>query len=221
VASLEQRLVKLQQFYGTLSAPPRDPFILFVWEVLSAHSTPRKTDAALNTLKRLRALTPDSLWKAPPAKLEEAVRQAGPYLEQRLGALRTGAEIFRRSPKLPATIRGPLPAARRALKPLPQLGEAGAQRMLLFAADHPLLPVDARVNRVGVRLGYAPSGQDFRRSARAVQRAMTAELQPGADRFRRAFLYLSHHGGSTCTEREPHCSVCPILAGCPEGERRT
>jgi endonuclease III len=220
VFSLEQRLAKLQQFYGTLSAPPRDPFILFVWEVLSVHSAPRKTDAGLNALKRLRALTPDSMWKAAPAKLEQAVRQAGPYLEQRLQALRSGAEIFRRSPKLPATIRGPLPAARRALKPLPQLGEAGAHRMLLFAADHPVLPVDARVNRVGVRLGYAPSGQPFRRSARDVQRAMTAELQSGADRFRRAFLYLSHHGAVTCTEREPHCSVCPILAGCPEGAKR-
>ena len=34
---------------------------------------------------------------------------------------------------LPTAIRGPLPAARRALKPFPQLGETGAHRMLLFA----------------------------------------------------------------------------------------
>ena len=38
--------------------PPRDPFTLFVWEVLSGHSTPRKRDAALASLKRARALTP-------------------------------------------------------------------------------------------------------------------------------------------------------------------
>ena len=51
-------------------------------------------------------------------------------------------------------LAGPLGPARRALKPFPQLGEAGAHRLLLFAADHPILPVDARLNRVGRRLGY-------------------------------------------------------------------
>jgi len=87
----------LQKFYGTLPRPPRDPFTLFVWEVLSVHSTPRKRDAALAALKRIRALTPDAMWRAPQKKLEESVRLAGPYLEQRVNALRTGVEIFRRA----------------------------------------------------------------------------------------------------------------------------
>ena len=134
--------------------PPKDPFTLFVWEVMSAHSTPRKRDAALAALKRIRALTPDSMWRAPQKKLEDSVKLAGPYAENRLQALRTGVDVFRRSPKLPAIIRGPLIAARRALKPLPQLGETGAHRMLLFAADQVILPADARVTRVGLRLGY-------------------------------------------------------------------
>jgi len=145
---------------------------------------------------------------------------AGPYREQRLQALRTGVELFRRSPNLPATIRGPLPAARAALKPFPQLGEAGAHRMLLFAADHPILPVDARVARVAVRLGYGEAGDDFRRQARSIQEALTRELPPTVDAFRRAYLYLSHHGGATCTEADPHCVVCPLLPECPEGQHR-
>ena len=33
--------------------------------------------------------------------------------------------------------------------------------MLLFAADHAILPVDARVNRVGRRLGYGEPAGDF------------------------------------------------------------
>jgi endonuclease-3 len=227
VVSLAQRVTHLEQFYGTLSAPPRDPFILFVWEVLSAHSSPRRADAALAALKRLRALTPDSMWKAPPARLEAAVRLAGPYLERRLQALRTGVEQFRRSPRLPAIIRGPLPAARRALKALPQLGQPGARRMLLFAADHAVVPIDAEVHRVMVRLGYgrtimsgvadtAPTPK----SVRVARAALTAEFGAGSAALRRAWLYLSHHGAATCTERDPHCSVCPLLEGCPEGERR-
>ena len=218
--NLEQRLTRLEEFYGVLSAPPRDPFILFVWEVLTVHAAPRKVESALSALKRVHALTPDAMWKAPRAKLEAAVALAGPYLEQRLLALRAGIDLFRRSPTLPAVIRGPLPAARRALKRLPQLGDVGAHRMLLFAADHPVLPVDVRVNRVGLRLGYGRPSEPFRKSARSVEQALTAELPQTLKAFRRAYLYLSHHGAATCTETDPHCAVCPLLPECPEGKRR-
>ena len=109
VSRLESSLKALQAFYGVLPLPPRDPFMLFVWEVLSVHSTPQKRDAALAALKRIPALTPDSMWRAPQKKLEESVRLAGPYTENRLQALRTGCDLFRRSPNLAKTIRGPLP----------------------------------------------------------------------------------------------------------------
>jgi len=220
VTRLENLLARLQKFYGALPSPPSDPFILFVWEVLSVHSTPRKRDAALGALKRIRALTPDAMWRAPQKKLAESVSLTGPYLENRLRALRIGVDLFRRSPTLPVIIKGPLPAARRALKPLPQLGETGAHRMLLFAADHPILPIDARLNRVGQRLGYGAPDDDFRKSSRSVQAALTKELPSSAAAYKRAFLYLSHHGAATCTDADPHCPVCPLLDDCPEGKAR-
>jgi endonuclease III len=221
VTRLDDALVALRQFYGILPMPPRDPFTLFVWEVMAAHSTPRKRDAALAALKRIRALTPDAMWRAPQQKLEASVALAGPYREQRLNALRTGVGLFRRSPNLPATIRGPIAAARRALKPLPQLGETGAHRMLLFAAEHLILPVDARVSRVGRRLGFGEPSEDFRKQARSIQGALSSELPRSVDAFRHAYVYLSHHGAATCTETAPHCVICPLLSRCPEGQERT
>jgi len=220
VSRLDTILSRLEKFYGALPAPPRDPFILFVWEVLSVHSTPRKRDASLAALKRIRALTPYAMWRAPQKRLEECVAIAGPYLEQRLERLRTGVELFRRAPALTSILKGPLPAARRALKPFPTLGEGGAQRMLLFAADHPVLPVDARVSRAGRRLGYGEELADFRKTARSVQAAIVAELALQPDAYRRAYVLLSHHGAATCTEADPHCGVCPLLDQCPEGKRR-
>jgi len=220
VARLETLLNALQKFYGVLPPLPHDPFMLFVWEVLSVHSTPRKRDAALAALKRIPALTPDAMWRAPQKALAESVALAGPYADNRLQALRTGVDLFRRSPNLPKVIRGPLPAARRALKPFPQLGDAGAHRMLLFAADQTILPVDARVSRVGRRLGYGEPAADFKREARSVHGALTRELTASPDAYRRAFLYLSHHGGATCTESDPHCVVCPLLKDCPVGSSR-
>ena len=112
MSRLETLVDALQKFYGALHSPPHDPFGLFVWEVLSVHSTPRKRDAAFGALRRIRALTPDAMSRAPQKKLEESVALAGPYAEQRLRALRTGVDRFRRSPELPKVIRGPLPAAR-------------------------------------------------------------------------------------------------------------
>ena len=217
---LDSLVGRLEKFYGALPSPPSDPFTLFVWEVLSTHSTPRKRDAALGALRRIRALTPDAMWRAPQKKLEESVALAGPYLEQRLRALRTGVDHFRRTPTLARTVRGPVAAARRALKVLPQMGEGGAYRMLLFAADHAVLPVDARVSRVARRLGYGEAHADFTKTARSVREALGAEMPNDVRAYRRTFLYLSHHGAATCTEADPHCGVCPLLSECPEGQRR-
>ena len=221
MSRLERLLGELESFYGRLPTPPTDPFTLFVWEVLSVHSTPRKRDAALGALKRVRALTPDAMSRVAQKKLEESVVLAGPYLEQRVRALRSGVDVFRRSPRLPAVIRGPLPAARRALKALPRMGEDGAYRMLLFAAGHPVLPVDVRLARVARRLGYGGQQADLTRTARAIRTALSAELTGTLDAYRRAFVYLDHHGAATCTEGDPHCGVCPLLPDCPEGKART
>jgi len=216
VSRLERLLAGLKTFYGRLPGPPRDAFAFFVWEVLSNHSTPRKRDAAFNQLKRLRVLTPDSMWRAPVARLEPAVAAAGPYLEHRMQRLRTGAQIFRRSPDLSARTRSAVPSALKAIKRLPQMGgDGGAYRMLLFAADHAVLPVDARLSRTALRLGYGEAGGTFTRTARSIRQAVGAELVAEPDVYRGAYLYLSHHGGMTCTEADPHCAVCPLSADCP------
>jgi endonuclease-3 len=217
---LQTLLGRLYRFYGLLPTPPKDPFILFVWEVFSVHTTPLKRDAAMAALKKLRALTPDSLWRLPMSTLEPIVKAAGPYADNRLDNLRSGIETFRRNRDLPYVIKGPLPAARRAIKPLPQLGEQGAQRMLLFTADHAVLPVDNRVSRVARRLGYGETRKQFSQTARSVREAACRELPSTLEAYQRAYVYLSHHGAMTCTEAHPHCTVCPLLKECPEGKKR-
>jgi endonuclease-3 len=220
VSRLERLIDELKAFYGTLPTPPQDPFQLFVWEVLSVHSVPHKRAAAMGALKRNRALTPDAMWKVAQKKLEDSVRLAGPYLEQRVNALRAGVDIFRRNPTLAATIRGPLPAARKALKGLPRMGEGGAYRMLLFAGDDCVLPVDARLSRVVRRLGYGEKQSTFPKTARSIREAVSVELPSTLQAYRRAYIYFDHHGAATCTEADPHCTVCPLSKECPEGQRR-
>ena len=212
---------KLQKRYGVLPSPPADAFALFVWEILSGHSTPRKRDAAFRALKRQRVLTPDAMWRASSKVLEASVALAGPFRDHRLMALRKGVDVFRRSPTLATTIAGPLPAALRQLKPLPRMGgEGSAYRMLLFSANHAVMPVDARVARVATRLGYGESQRDLSKTARAIRQAVSADLAGAVDSYRRAYLYLEHHGATTCTEKDPECDACPLLSDCPYGQQR-
>ena len=219
VSRIEELLGRLGTFYGALSAPPRDPFALFVWQVLDTRSAAHRRDLAFGALKRLRALTPDAMARVPQGQLEAAIGLVGSSMEQRLQALRGGANVFQRAPRLPALLRRPLAVARRALMPLPPLGLADAHRVLLFSGDHLVLPVDAHVTRVGTRLGYGAAEPSRPASARLVRRALEAELPRSADTYRRACVYLSHHGAVACTERSPHCAICPLISDCPSGVR--
>jgi len=206
VSRLERLVGKLKEFYGLLPTPPSDAFMLFVWEVLSFQAPPLKRDAAFGALKRNLSLTPDSMSKVAPKKLEESVKLAGSYFEQRLRALKTGTTVFQRDPDLPAAIKGPVPAAQEALSTLPQMGEGGADRMLLFAGDHRVLPMDTAVRRLVRRLGY--------------DEVPDKELPESLDAWKRASVYLSHHAAVTCDDKEPHCGVCPLKSDCPYGESR-
>lgn len=205
----------LERFYGPLPAPPSDPFRYYVWEVLSAHTTPGRRDAAYAALLRIPALTPDAMFRAARGRLTAALAHAGPYQEQRLHALLLGVEQFRRLPAFGALVRGALPHARRLLARLPRLGEGGVHRMLLFGGRHCVMPVDRDMARLALRLAGA-AGRPPQTSSRLrpIRRMLEAGLSKDETTFRRAALYLRHHAVQTCGD-DPHCSICPLGERCP------
>jgi endonuclease III len=179
---------------------------MFVWEVLSFQTPPLKRDAAFGALKRNRSLTPDSMAKVAPKKLEESIKLTGSYFDQRARALKTGISVFQRNPEITAGISGSLANAQAAVSTLPQMGEGGADRILLFAGGHPVLPMDTGVWRLVRRLGY--------------DEVPDRELSATLDAYHRASMYLSHHSAVTCADKDPHCGVCPLLSDCPYGQSR-
>ena len=214
---LEQLIAKLRKHYGPLPEPPSDAFVLLVWEALSWHSTTEKRDVALSALQRLRALTPDAMGRAPRARLDAIIAAAGPYTMQRIQALRRVVETFNERPDLPAVLKGPMPAALKSLKGLTQMGgDSGAYRMLLFAGDHAVLPVNAGVERTARRLGYGASGaRDFKQAAKIVRDAVARELPATSAAYRTAYVYLAHHGVTICKQADPDCPICPLKSDCP------
>lgn len=215
----------LKRFYGPLQPPPRDPFALYVWEILSSRTTPSRRDAAFAALRRIPALTPDAVKRAPRAKLEAAVALAGALSDQRLEAMLRAAESLRRAPDLRDRLRGSMLGVRRALRELPQVGDGWAQRMLMGLAPRAIVPRDAGVARVLNRVGLLGQSPDVEEDARAVEvlpvsvtrsaaRALGMAFSPSADLLRDAFFHIAHHATVSCTALEPHCQACPLAEGC-------
>jgi endonuclease-3 len=203
---LERLVDALRQFYGLLPSPPADAFRLFVWETLSYQSTPGQRNSAFNALLRNRSLTPDSMEKVAPKKLQQSIAMTGSYHEQRLRALKTATRTFQLNPDLPGAITRELPVALEAISLLPQTGPEGiADRMLLYAGGHKTFPQDSGVGRVIRRLGYDEPPE--------------SELSESIDSWRRACTYLTHHAAATCTDKDPHCGVCPLREDCPYAGR--
>lgn len=205
---MRELLDRLERFYGPLPQPPDDPFALYVWEVLGIHTTPTRRDAALAELRRIPALTPDSLGRTARAKLEKAVALAGPYREERLRALAAGVDAFRRHRDLTVRLRSEMTVAMEAIKLFPHLSGVSAQWLLLFGGRHPILPEDANLLRVVARLGT-----DTGAAVRELGAILTA--------LQRAALYLSHHGRVTCAVSDPLCRICPLRADCPFPDEAT
>lgn len=193
---------RLERFYGPLPLPPDDPFAMYVWEVLGVRTTSARRDAAMTALRRIPALTPDSMGTTPRATLEATVAVAGPHREERLRALASGVDIFKRNRDFPEKLRRDIDAAREALALLPHLTAVSGEWLLLFGGRHPMFPNDPCVRRVLTRLG------------REVE-AATKELGGVLTAMQRATLYLAHHGRGTCIEADPLCHICPLRSTCP------
>jgi endonuclease III len=200
--SMFELMDRLERFYGPLPMPPSDPFTFYVWDVLGVRTARTRRDAAMAALRRIPALTPDSMGKVARAKLEAAVALAGPYREERLRALASGVDAFKRHRDLGERLRGSTESAAEALAQLPDLSAVSGQWLLLFAGRHPLVPDDPQAGRVLSRLG-----SDSRAAADQLGGVLTA--------MQRLVLYLSHHGRSTCVDADPLCHICPLRTDCP------
>jgi endonuclease III len=192
---------KLERFYGPLPAPPDEPFVHYVWQVLGARTTAMRRDAAMAALRKIPALTPDSMGRTPRAQLQHAIALAGPFREERFRALTSGIDVFKRHHDLPQKLRGDLDGAREGLSLLPYFTAVASGWLLLFAGRHPRFPDDPDVLRVFARLQ-----EDADAAAEQLGGVLTA--------VQRAALYLAHHGRSTCADANPLCHICPLRSKC-------
>ena len=224
---------KLREFYGLLPPPPTDPFQFFVWEILSADALPARRDLAWQALRRMPALTPDAMFRAPQKALLDVVALIGPEREERIERLRaTTAEFKRHRDALDDDVlrSGGVMKAARAFRRLTRLPREVLDRALLYVAGCPVLPLDDAIARVvariegmaipvrqgaeGFTLKRALWGAELRQQRRRARKLLASALPRDVSAYRDAVLYLRHHAQHTCLAVAPHCGVCPLAASC-------
>jgi endonuclease-3 len=192
--------------------PPLDELIA---TILSQNTSDVNSDAAFAELRR-RLPTWDAVRRAPVRSVRAAIRVAG---LSRLKAPRIQAVLRRlhaERGELSLNFLRDLPAAAALdyLRGFLGVGPKTAACVLLFACGQPVLPVDTHVHRVALRLGLIPRGTSADKAhdllARLVPPALVLEFH----------ILLIRHGRRTCTARNPMCTECVLLKGCPDGQRR-
>ena len=230
----------LRVFYGLLPEPPADPFQFLLWEILSADALPARRDLAWQAFRRIPALTPDSVFRAPIKTINEAVGLVGPHRDERVEKIRVTTGEVKRHRHLfedDALKRGGLLKAARSLRRLTEVPREVLDRALLFAAGYLVLPLDDSAARVvarvdGSALPISDGAEGFtlkralysgalRKQRRHARKVLAQALPKAVETYKEAVLYLRHHALHTCVAVGPHCTICPLLASCVFGRQHS
>jgi endonuclease-3 len=202
-------VARLKKHYGAQPRPPAtDAFGLYLWDRVGYLVDDDRRFVAFERLEREVGLTPAAILAASPAKLLAIATSGG--IEMAVGEL---------DGDLDAVLERPLTEARRALRKLPMVADAGAERIILFAGAHPVLTLESNGVRVLQRIGYGEAHRDYTRSYKTVLAAAAPEAKQDVAWLTDAHLLLRHHGKEVCKTSAPQCGVCIVRADCAFGSR--
>ena len=217
--SLATVLTALRKLHGKPEAPPTDdPFELILYENVAYLANDARRAEAFAILRDRVGLSPEKILQAPREVLLEITRR-GISAEEMAERLREIASIAledfggdvgaaaRRAPK----------EAIRAMKRFPSIGEPGAEKVLLFSGNLPVLALDSNGLRVLTRLGYAREENDYSKQYRAVRKAVDPEVRQDIGWLIEAHQLLRRHGQELCKRSHPRCDVCPLRPNCAYG----
>ena len=214
---LADLLDRLEARYGAPSHEgPTEPFRLLVWLNCGYPASDAACARGFAAVEAAIGVTPGAILAADTATLTDALRAGGMIAEQRAERLKV---IARRVSEefggdLAAALTGPVEASRRRLTSFPTIGEAAADRILLFWGLAPVAVAPAGALQVPLRLGYGVEVNDWGKTYRSVRDALEAELPAEFAPRQRAYLLLKTHGQATCKRAAPVCRECPLTDDC-------
>ena len=210
-------IARLKRHYGEPQLPPaRGPFELVMWEN-ACYLLPDERRAEVFEGLRLKVgLKAESILKANGETLLALATRGGMRPETRVFRWREIARITvtQFAGDLDQILREPYEKAKRALKQFPNIGDPGAEKILLFCGMGPGLALESNGLRVLTRVGYGRQQKNYGATYRSVQEALRDQLPRTAAELARAHLLLREHGKTLCKTNAPLCRVCPLADLC-------
>jgi endonuclease-3 len=120
---------------------------------------------------------------------------------------------------LDAILEWPFAKAKRALHQFPNIGQPGAEKILMFCGKAEGLPLEWNGTRTLQRVGYGRIQKSYGATYRSIQEALAGQLPKGAAAIAKAHLVLREHGKTVCRNNRPLCPQCPVLEICAFGKK--
>ena|SRR5271157_1382801 len=210
-------IARLKRHYGDPDLPPaKGPFELVMWENACYLLPDDRRAAVFEGLRSQVGLTPDAIWKAPQEILLLLAKMGGMRPETRVFRWREIARIANTQfgGNLDSILQEPYARAKKALKQFPNIGDPGAEKILLYCGVGPDLPLEWNGLRVLTRVGYGRAQKNYGATYKSVQEAIRGELPRGAAALAKAHLLLRQHGKTFCRDKRPLCEKCPAVGLC-------
>lgn len=206
----------LQSTFGRPKPPKSDPFELILWENVAYLLSDERREAAFEALCQRVGRTPKAILGAPQATLLEIAKMGGMRPEVRVERLRTIARMTldQFHGDLRTALKLPLKQAKKALRLYPNIGEPGAEKILLFTNSYPVLGLDSNGLRVLLRIGYGQECKNYSATYRSVQEAVAGEMGQECAPLITAHQLLRRHGQERCKLNAPLCGICPVADLC-------
>jgi endonuclease III len=214
---MTQVLDRLEKFYGK-PKPPKltDAYEMVLHRNCGYPQSDVNCDKGFAALKKEIGLKPADILSAPVAKLRDALRVGGIVAELRAERLKQIAARVETEfgGDLDAVLKRPVTEARKALRKFPTLGEAGAEKILLFTGTAAVAAVPSNCIHVPLRLGFGTESKNWAASYKSAQEAIRAQLPDTCPAQLRAYLLFKQHGQTLCKSARPKCEECPVTDEC-------
>ncbi len=210
-------IAKLKRHYGEPKLPPaRGPFELVMWENACYLLPDERRAEVFEGLRTQVGLKAQAILKANGETLLALAKKGGMRPETRVFRWREIARITvsQFGGDLDAILKEPYEKAKKALKQFPNIGDPGAEKILLFCGAGPGLALESNGLRVLTRVGYGRTQKNYGAMYRSVQEAIQAELPRAPTQLAAAHLLLREHGKTTCKANAPLCFTCPVADLC-------
>jgi len=193
MAELKQIIARLKRTHGPPKLPPaRGPFELVMWENACYLLPDDRRAAVFEGLRKQVGLNAKAILQADADVLLALATMGGMRPKVRVFRWQEIARITlsQFDGDLDQILKLPYARAKKALKQFPNIGDPGAEKILMFCGASPGMPLEWNGLRVLTRIGYGRWQKNYSAAYKSVQEALKPELPRKAEAIAQAHLLL-------------------------------